>query len=87
MLIYFIINIYRIKYTELFDSIMMKIKTKFYNKETLFILHFIIYIFILLFILHLYFYITTNIIHEKKVCFFRLILLILFIFYITNICY
>ena len=37
MLIYFIINIYRIKYTELFDYIMMKIKTTFYNKETLFI--------------------------------------------------
>ena len=36
MLIYFIINIYRIKYTELFDSIMMTIKTKFYTKETLF---------------------------------------------------
>ena len=45
MLIYFIINIYRIKYrlsfpsfpTELFDSIMMKIKTKCYTKETSFI--------------------------------------------------
>ena len=37
MLINVIINIYRIKYIELFDSIMMKIKTKFYTKETLFI--------------------------------------------------
>ena len=37
MLIYFIINIYRIQYTELFDNIMSKIKTKFYTKETLFI--------------------------------------------------
>ena len=37
MLIYFIINIDRIKYTELFDSIMIKIKTKCYTKETSFI--------------------------------------------------
>ena len=35
MLIYLFINIYRIKYTELFDSIMMKIKTKCYTKDTL----------------------------------------------------
>ena len=28
---------YRIKYTELFDSIMMKIKTKFDTNKTLFI--------------------------------------------------
>ena len=37
MLIYFIINIYRIKYIELFDSIMIKIKTTFYTKEKSFI--------------------------------------------------
>ena len=37
MLINVIINIYRIKYTELFDSIMMQIKTKLYTKETSFI--------------------------------------------------
>ena len=34
MLIFCIINIYRIKYTELFDSIMMKIKNKCDTKET-----------------------------------------------------
>ena len=61
MLIYFIINIYRIKYTELFDSIMMKIKTKFYTKEISFI-HF--------YKLKESYFITNNIIHEKKVCFF-----------------
>ena len=37
MLIFCIITIYIIKYTELFDSIMMKIKTKFDTKETSFI--------------------------------------------------
>ena len=37
MLINVIINIYRIKYTELFDSIMMQIKTKLYTEETSFI--------------------------------------------------
>ena len=37
MLIFCIINIYRINYTELFDFTMMKIKTKFDTKETSFI--------------------------------------------------
>ena len=37
MLIFRIIHIYRIKYTELFDSIMMNITTKFDTKETSFI--------------------------------------------------
>ena len=36
-LIFCIINIYRIKYTELFDSIIMKIKTKYYTKDISFI--------------------------------------------------
>ena len=40
MLIFGIINIYIIKYTELFDSIMMKIKIKFDAKETSFIHHY-----------------------------------------------
>ena len=37
MIIYCIINIYRIQYTELFDSIMMNIKTNVDTKETSFI--------------------------------------------------
>ena len=37
MLIFCIINIYRIQYTELLDSIMMTIKTKIDTKETSFI--------------------------------------------------
>ena len=59
MLIYFIINIYRIKYTELFDSIIMTIKTKFDTKETLLIHYYKLKESLL----------TNNIIHEKKVCF------------------
>ena len=43
MLIFCIINIYIIKYTELFDSIMMKIKTKLYTKETSFIYYYTYY--------------------------------------------
>ena len=59
MLIFCIINIYRIKYTELFDSIMMNIKTKLYTKETS--------------VIHYYklkeSLVKNNIIYEKEVSF------------------
>ena len=71
MLIFCIINIYRIKYTELFGSIMKKIKTKLITKETSFIYYCKLKESLL----------KNNIIYEKDFYFFRSILLILIICY------
>ena len=59
MLIFCIINIYRTNYTELFDTIIMKIKTKFDTKETSFIHYYKLKISLL----------KNNIIYEKEVYF------------------
>ena len=59
MLILCIINIYRISYTESFDSIMMTIKTKFDINETSFIHYYKLKESLL----------KNNIIYEKEVFF------------------